>query len=253
METIRVAVHGAAGRMGRQVVSAVCSEADLTPVGAADAVLEPGLYPLPDGSGSIPQSNALEEVIGDADVVVDFSTAEGAASVVRTASAHRVNVVIGTTGIGDADLEEARVLAKEHDVGIIVAPNFAMGAVLMIHLARVAGRFFDYADLTEMHHEAKIDAPSGNGAGDRPGRRGGQGRRIHAPRRPRRRPWPARAAGWMAASTSTAPVCRAGWPTTSWCSARWARPSRSATTRSTARASCPGSSWPSGRSSSPRA
>ena len=69
--------------------------------------------------------------------------------------------MIGTTGIGDADLEEARVLALEHDVGIIVAPNFAMGAVLMIHLARVAGRFFDYADLTEMHHEAKIDAPSG--------------------------------------------------------------------------------------------
>ena len=161
METIRVAVHGAAGRMGRQVVSTVCSEAGLTPMGAADAVLEPGLYPLPDGSGSIPQSNVLEEVIGDADVVVDFSTAEGAASVVRTASAHKVNVVIGTTGIGDADLEEARVLANEHDVGIIVAPNFAMGAVLMIHLARVAGRFFDYADLTEMHHEAKIDAPSG--------------------------------------------------------------------------------------------
>jgi 4-hydroxy-tetrahydrodipicolinate reductase len=161
MEPIKVVVHGAAGRMGRQVVSAVCGEADLTPVGAADTVLEPGSYPLPDGSGSVPQSNALQDVVDGADVVVDFSVADATMKAMRVASAHKVNVVVGTTGITDANLEEADSLAREHDVGIIVAPNFAMGGVLMIHLARVAARFFDYADLTEMHHEAKIDAPSG--------------------------------------------------------------------------------------------
>jgi len=161
MEPIKVVVHGAAGRMGREVVSAVCREVDLTPVGAADAVLEPGFYPLPDGSGSVPQSNALQDVVDGADVVVDFSVADATMNAMRVASAHKVNMVVGTTGITDANLREADSLAREHDVGIIVAPNFAMGAVLMIHLARVAAPFFDYVDLTEMHHEAKIDAPSG--------------------------------------------------------------------------------------------
>ena len=72
-----------------------------------------------------------------------------------------MNIVIGSTGITDAIYQEAESLANEHEVGIIIAPNFAMGAVLMIALAKQASRFFDYADLTEMHHEAKIDSPSG--------------------------------------------------------------------------------------------
>ena len=79
----------------------------------------------------------------------------------RTAAPHGVNIVIGSTGITDAIYEEAESLANEHEVGVIIAPNFAMGAVLMIALAKQASRFFDYADLTEMHHEAKIDSPSG--------------------------------------------------------------------------------------------
>ena len=93
--------------------------------------------------------------------MVDFSSAEGAVSVIRTATANGVNVVVGTTGLTDANVQEAESLANEHNVGVIIAPNFAVGAVLMIHLAKLAARFFDYADLIEMHHEAKIDSPSG--------------------------------------------------------------------------------------------
>jgi 4-hydroxy-tetrahydrodipicolinate reductase len=133
----------------------------MRPVGAADLAADPGTLTLPDGSGQVLLSNDLAQVLADADVVVDFSNADGAMSAIRTASAHQVNVVVGSTGLSEGNYQEADGLANEHGIGIIIAPNFAMGAVLMIHLAKEASRFFDYADLTEMHHEAKIDAPSG--------------------------------------------------------------------------------------------
>ena len=161
MAQINVVIHGALGKMGREVASAVCREADLNAVGAADKGAQPGSYTLPDGSGSVSLSDSLEDVIGGAQVVVDFSNAEGAMSAIRTAAPHSVNVVIGSTGLSESNYQEAESLAQEHQSGIIIAPNFALGAVLMIHLAKEAARFFDYAELTEMHHEAKIDAPSG--------------------------------------------------------------------------------------------
>ena len=161
MSTINVVVHGALGKMGQEVLNAVTHAEDMYPVGAADLAADPGNLTLPDGSGQVPLSNDLSQVLSGADVVVDFSNADGAMSAIRTASAHRVNVVVGSTGLSEGNYQEADGLANEHGVGIIIAPNFAMGAVLMIHLAQEASRFFDYADLTEMHHEAKIDAPSG--------------------------------------------------------------------------------------------
>ncbi len=161
MSSINVVVHGALGKMGQEALRAVSSADDMRPVGGADRMAEPGQMSLPDGSGRIPVSNDLADVLDGADVVVDFSSADGAMEALRRASARKVNVVVGTTGLVEANYREADGLADEHGVGIIIAPNFAMGAVLMIHLAKVASRFFDYADLTEMHHEAKIDAPSG--------------------------------------------------------------------------------------------
>ena len=161
MPSTQVAVHGILGKMGQEVLRMLCREADMVPVGGADGQAENGPVALPDGSGSIPVSSSLDSVLGSADVVVDFSSAEGAISVIRTASARKVNVVVGSTGIPQAAVDEADSLAQEHQVGIVIAPNFAMGAVLLTHLTRIAAPFFDYADLTEMHHEAKIDAPSG--------------------------------------------------------------------------------------------
>lgn len=158
---ISVVVHGVMGKMGQQVLDAATREEGLTPVGAADVAATEASIALPDGSGSIPLASAVGDVLAGADVVVDFSSAEGAASVIRAAAPRKVNVVIGSTGITDAIYQEADAAASEHGVGIIIAPNFALGAVLMIALAKQAARFFDYADLTEMHHEAKIDSPSG--------------------------------------------------------------------------------------------
>ena len=156
----KVVIHGITGKVGSEVAKAVCAEADLEAVGAVSRSAQPGLYTLPNGS-RVPFSNSLPDVIGCADVVVDFTRAEGAVAAMRLAAPLKVNVVTGSTGLTEADLEEAAELSQKHRVGIIVAPNFAIGAVLMIHLARMAGRYFDHAELTEMHHEAKIDAPSG--------------------------------------------------------------------------------------------
>ena len=162
MASIKVVVQGAAGRMGREVVAAICRETDMEPVGAVD--LRSGdTYDLPDGSGSIPFSSSLEQILSTTSpqVLVDFTQAEVSMAAAPVAANHGINMVIGTTGISDENLHELERLAKEQSTGIFVAPNFALGAVLLMHLAKMAAPYFEYADIIEMHHEAKIDAPSG--------------------------------------------------------------------------------------------
>jgi 4-hydroxy-tetrahydrodipicolinate reductase len=82
-------------------------------------------------------------------------------SVVRIAVKQGVNLVIGTTGLTSEELDEIDNLAKAHNVGVVVAANFALGAIMMIHLAKIAARYFDYAEIIEQHHHLKADAPSG--------------------------------------------------------------------------------------------
>jgi 4-hydroxy-tetrahydrodipicolinate reductase len=161
--SLKVVVNGALGRMGREVVSALCSDSELEAVGAVDIRAKDDSLPLPDQSASIPLSSDLEAILGQTSpqVLVDFSMADAALSAARTATKQQVNLVIGTTGLSSDNLAEIDELAKANGVGAVVAPNFALGAVLMIHLARVAARFFDYAEIIEMHHEQKLDAPSG--------------------------------------------------------------------------------------------
>jgi 4-hydroxy-tetrahydrodipicolinate reductase len=161
MSPINVVVNGALGKMGQQVLSAVSSEDDMRAVAGVDHVADDSTVSTPDGAVSLPLSSSLADVLDGVDVVVDFTNADGALGVIRDAAPQKVNVVVGSTGIQQDGIEEAAALANEHGAGIIIAPNFAMGAVVMTHLARIAAPFFDYADLTEMHHENKIDAPSG--------------------------------------------------------------------------------------------
>ena len=160
-EQIRVAVQGALGRMGQVFIATLAKEPDMLPVGGADKFAKEDSLALPGGSGTIPLSNSLSDVIGDADVVVDFTNGEGAADAIDTVPASGKHLVIGSTGIPADAIERAEKLAAEHNVGIFIAPNFTIGVAVMMHLVREAARFFDYADLLETHHEAKIDAPSG--------------------------------------------------------------------------------------------
>ena len=181
MAPVNVAINGVLGKMGQEVLKTVCRESGLAPSGCADISASANILALPDGSGSVPLATTIDQVLEGAAVVVDFSNAEGAASVIRTAAARGVNVVVGSTGIPDATIAEADALAAEHGVGIVIAPNFALGAVLMTHLTKVAAKFFDYADLTEMHHEAKIDAPSGTAIAIARAAAEAKGRRFTAP------------------------------------------------------------------------
>jgi len=163
MQPIRVVVHGAAGRMGREVLSALCQDPELEAVGAVDLKADRDSLSLPNGSGEIPFSSRVEEVIAKCrpDVMVDFTVADATILAVRLAAKQGVNLVIGTTGLSASDIEEIERLCREGNVGAVVAPNFSLGAVLMIHMAKLAARYFDYAEVIEKHHEDKADAPSG--------------------------------------------------------------------------------------------
>jgi 4-hydroxy-tetrahydrodipicolinate reductase len=149
--------------VGREVLNALCRDPELKPVGAVEREVSKEFLTLPDGSGDIPFSSDLEALLEQChpDVLVDFSIAEATMPAVRTAAKHGVNLVIGTTGLTAENLKEIEQLATGNKVGAVVAPNFALGAVVMIHLAKIAARFFDYAEIIEMHHEQKADAPSG--------------------------------------------------------------------------------------------
>jgi len=163
MEQIRVVVHGALGRMGQEIINALCLEPDMKTVGAVELKTKDDYLPLPDGSGQVPFSSDLDKILDDcqADVVADFSIAQATMPAVRVAAKRGVNLVIGTTGIKADQLGEMEQLAVAHKVGIVVAPNFALGAVLMVHLSKIAARYMDYAEIIEQHHHLKVDAPSG--------------------------------------------------------------------------------------------
>ena len=163
MEPIRVVINGAFGRMGQEITRAVVCEPGLKAVGAVEKEVTQQYLPLTETLELIALSSDLDSLLRscDADVVVDFTEAEASMAAARTALKQRVNMVIGTTGLSQENLAEIERLCRVHKVGAVVAPNFSLGAAVMIHLARLAARFFDHAEIIEMHHDKKADAPSG--------------------------------------------------------------------------------------------
>lgn len=159
---IGVIVHGANGRVGREMLNGLAGQGDVRLVAGADSCATGDWVALSDGC-SIPLAPDLESVMGTIRplVVVDFTNAQGAMSAARTALPRGVNLVVGSTGLSQDDVNEIDSLAGRHQVGAVVAPNFALGAVVMMHLARIAAPYFDYAEVVEMHHHGKADSPSG--------------------------------------------------------------------------------------------
>jgi 4-hydroxy-tetrahydrodipicolinate reductase len=141
----KVAVSGAAGRMGATVVNAVESADDLTLSGKADPAT----------------GTPLAAVLEEADVVVDFSVPATALANVKECLAAGVHVVVGTTGF---DLDAAKAAAEESTANCFVAPNFAIGAVLMMVVSQTIARHMPDAEIIELHHDKKLDAPSGTAA-----------------------------------------------------------------------------------------
>ena len=140
---MRVAVFGAKGRMGAEVCRAVTAAPDLELVAALDA-----------GDDRTPAEAA--------DVVVDFTVPDAVMANLAWCIEHGRHVVVGTTGFTEERLNEVRAQLADHpQVGVLVAANFSIGAVLMMHFAEQAARFFESAEIIELHHPNKVDAPSG--------------------------------------------------------------------------------------------
>ena len=161
MDKISVVVSGT-GFMGREVLAAISREEDLEPVGVVEKFSSEGFVSLSTGA-AIPLSNDPAELISRTKprVIIDFTNAQWTPEVARAALVNGASMVIGTTGLTEAFINEFAAGCREKQLGAFIAPNFAIGAVVMIHLAKVASRFFDYAEITEMHQEKKLDAPSG--------------------------------------------------------------------------------------------
>ncbi len=162
---LRVAVAGAAGRMGRAAVRAVGAQPDMTLVAALgrehgvgqDAGIIAGVGALGVTMTAVP--TAL--VDAKPDVLIDFSPGLAAVEHARAAVPAGIRPVIGGTGISPADLDGLAALCASRRIGAVVAPNFAIGAVLMIEMARQAAKYFPSVEIIELHHDRKRDAPSG--------------------------------------------------------------------------------------------
>ncbi len=165
MEPIRVAVAGAAGRMGRETCRAIWAAPDMELVAALDILqVATPLEELADLSGcplaverDLP--GAIEE--RRADVVVDFTQPYSRLSNFRAIVSAGARPVVGTTGWTPQDIVEADRLCRDAGLGAVVAPNFAIGAVLMMEFAKQAARYMPDVEIIELHHDAKLDAPSG--------------------------------------------------------------------------------------------
>jgi len=142
---IKVGVIGARGKMGAAVVQAVDDAPDLDLVAAIDL------------------GDSLEDLVAaQAQVIVDFSTPDAVMDNLEFAIARGLHCVVGTTGFDDSRLERVREwCAAAPGVGVLIAPNFSIGAVLMMHLSALAASYFESVEVIELHHPDKVDAPSG--------------------------------------------------------------------------------------------
>ena len=144
---IKVGVLGARGRMGSEVVKSVTEATDLELVAALD---------LGDSLDAL--------VTNGAQVVVDFTTPDSVMANLEFLIGNDINAVIGTTGFDDARIARIKSLLTSSKSGVLIAPNFAIGAVLMMEFATKAAKYFESAEIIELHHPNKVDAPSGTAA-----------------------------------------------------------------------------------------
>ncbi len=143
--SIKVGVLGSKGRMGQEVMRAVNEAPDLELVAALDL------------------GDPLDQLVSSkVEVVVDFTTPDSVMANLEFAITHGIHAVVGTTGFDEDRLAKVESIEKKHsDVGILIAPNFGLGAVLMMEFSKKAARYFESAEIIELHHPNKVDAPSG--------------------------------------------------------------------------------------------
>lgn len=143
---MRVLVAGATGRVGRVMMDGLAQYPDIAVVG---------------GFGSRDATSELERLAPEADVLVDFTTSSAAPHLLCKAARSGLHVVSGTSGLSETDLHQVDGALADNGKGGLWAANFAIGGALMMYFARVASRFMDAAEVIELHHDRKVDAPSG--------------------------------------------------------------------------------------------
>lgn len=161
---INVVVTGAAGKMGKEICKAVLDDPDTELYGAVD-IVDVG-KDVGDLLGRSPigiKITGLKKALSGkgTNVLVDFTHAEAVMENARVAAANGVHMVIGTTGLTEEGKQEIKKLCADNNVNAIIAANFAIGAVLMMKFAETAARYMNRAEIIELHHDQKRDAPSG--------------------------------------------------------------------------------------------
>ena len=147
---IKIAVCGALGKMGKEVCQAVEDCVDTELVAKID-IASDSMY------HSIEEAHRVEEI----DVLIDFTQPKSIYENALYCLNNGIKIVIGTTGLTDEQIKELERLSKEKDTGCLIAPNFSTGAVLMMMFSKLAAKYFDNAEIIELHHNQKKDAPSG--------------------------------------------------------------------------------------------
>lgn len=156
-ERLAVAVSGFLGKMGREVVLAVQEAEDMVLVAGTDTSATSGL------NEGFPTFSSVNEMLQAAKprVMVDFTIPSAVYDNVNRALSAGVHCVVGTTGLTPSQRENLGQMAEENGVGLLIAPNFAVGAVLMMQFAKQAAKYFGGVEIVELHHNQKLDSPSG--------------------------------------------------------------------------------------------
>ncbi len=165
MKKKRILVNGACGRMGQEVVKTIVNEDDDLLVGACDMVnIGRNIMKILslEGPDVIIRDNLIESIKETKpDVIIDFTTPRVVMENIETGLSNGINMIVGTTGITEIDLEKIEKLARENKANAIIVPNFAIGAVLMMKFAHEAAKYLSDVEIIDIHHDQKVDAPSG--------------------------------------------------------------------------------------------
>ena len=156
-EIIKVAVNGASGKMGQYVLGAISSSDDMELSFGIDK--KPRQIEL--DKISIPIFDSLDLKSNKADVVVDFTNSEATMSIINECAINQVDIIIGSTGFSSKQIDELKTISKTYNFTVFLVPNFSIGANLLMKMVKEISNYYDFSDVTEMHHENKIDAPSG--------------------------------------------------------------------------------------------
>ncbi|HZK86422.1 MAG TPA: 4-hydroxy-tetrahydrodipicolinate reductase [Syntrophomonas sp.] len=164
-KNIKVIVVGALGKMGKETAKAVFNDPELELVGLID------IRGKGESMGDIlaikelqlPVNSDLDQLMASThpEVMVDFTNPQAVYNNTRKALKQKINCVIGTTGLNEMELAQLEKIAQENEVGVAVIPNFALGAVLMMKLSQQVAQYFPDVEIIELHHDQKMDAPSG--------------------------------------------------------------------------------------------